>query len=46
MEPFKFKFSPEDIHKKWLVFSGPKEVVELIDQRNVVLEKDKITFME
>jgi dynein heavy chain len=46
MEPFKYKFNPEDIHKKWVVFSGPKEIVELIDQRNVVLEKEKITFME
>jgi hypothetical protein len=31
MEPFRFKFNPEDIHKKWLVFSGPKEVMELIE---------------
>jgi dynein heavy chain len=28
MEPFKYKFSPEDIQKKWLVFSGPKEILE------------------
>jgi len=46
MEPFKYKFLPEDIQKRWLVFSGPKEVMELIESRNVVLEKEKITFME
>jgi dynein heavy chain len=31
MEPFKYKFLPEDIQKRWLVFSGPKEILELIE---------------
>lgn len=46
MEPFKYKFQPENIQKKWAVFSGPKEILELIESRNAVLEKEKITFME
>ena len=46
MEPFKYKFQPEHIQKKWAVFSGPKEILELIESRNAVLEKEKITFME
>lgn len=46
MEPFKYKFQPEDIQKRWLVFSGPKEIIELIDSRNMILEKEKVTFLE
>lgn len=46
MEPFNYKFTPEELHKKWLAFAGPKEVLDLIESRKLILDKDKVTFME
>lgn len=46
MEPFRYKFAPEDIQRRWQVFSGPKEILELVEQRASVLEKDKLNFLE
>ena len=46
MEPFNYKFSPDELHKKWLVFAGPKEVMDLIESRKMILDKDKVNFLE
>jgi len=32
METFEYKFSEEDYRKKWHVFAGPKEILELIEE--------------
>jgi len=46
LEPFKVKFNPEDIQRRWQVFGGPKEIMELVDARNNALDKDKVQFLE
>lgn len=46
LEPFKVKFNPEDIQRRWQVYGGPKEILELVESRSSALDKDKINFLE
>ena len=46
MEQFKYKFSEEDIRRRWLVYGGPNEVLKLIDTQKNQLENEKIKFLE
>jgi dynein heavy chain, axonemal len=38
LEEFNYKFSVEDLNKRWLIFGGPKDTFELIEQRKTMLE--------
>lgn len=44
LEPFKVRFQPEDIQRRWQVYGGPKEILELVDVRSQALEKEKSIF--
>ena len=46
LEEFNFKFSKEDMNRRWQVFGNAKEVIELMDVRKNALEKDKVKFLE
>lgn len=46
LEIFSFRFSKEDLDKKWFVFGSPKETLDLIEKREKDLEKDKMKFFE
>ena len=46
LEEFNHKFTKEDLNKKWMIFGGPKEVLELMDTRQNSLEKDKVRFLD
>ena len=41
LEDFHYRFSTDDMNKRWHVFGGPKEIVELIDSRKAFLEREK-----
>lgn len=32
MEKYNYKFTEEELKKKWLVFGGPREVLKSIDE--------------
>ena len=44
LEEFNYKFSIEDLYKKCLIFGGPKNKLELIEQTKVLLDKDRNRF--
>lgn len=46
MEKFNFKFSEDELKKKWQVFGGPKEVLKTIDDQKIILEKEKHRFKD
>mmetsp|Transcript_23914 Transcript_23914/g.20888 ORF Transcript_23914/g.20888 Transcript_23914/m.20888 type:complete len:103 (+) Transcript_23914:895-1203(+) len=43
MDQFQYKFTEEDLNRKWQVFGGPKDVNDLIENRksNLVRERDR-----
>jgi len=46
LEEFNYKFSIEDLNKKWLIYGGPKDTLELIEQTKILLEKNVNQFNE
>ena len=46
LEDFNFRFSKDDMNRKWQVFGNTKEVMDLMDLRKNALEKDKVKFLE
>jgi dynein heavy chain, axonemal len=46
LEEFNYRFSSEDMNRRWTIFGGPKETMELVEQRKNVLEKEKVKFLE
>ena len=46
LDDFQYRFSAEDMNKKWRIVGGPKDTVELVDLRKVSLEKEKTKFQE
>ena len=46
LEKFQFKFSTDDLNKKWELFGFPKRTYDLIAVKNEELEKQKIVFQE
>ena len=34
------------MNKRWQIFGGPKEVMELMEQREKALEKEKVKFLD
>jgi len=46
LEEFDYKFSKEDMNKRWLIFGGPKEVLEIMQGRKKTLEKDQSKFSD
>lgn len=46
LEDFNYRFNKEDLDKRWLIFSSPKELMELVEKRNKELEKEKTKFLD
>ena len=46
LDEFMYKFTEEDVKKKWSVFGGPKDIVEIMDTQKGVLEKEKLKFRD
>jgi len=44
LEEFQYPLSTDDLNKRWLVFGGPKDVMERVETRKQVLEKEKSRF--
>lgn len=40
LEEFQYSLSSEDINKRWVVFKGPKDITDTIQQRMDVLNRD------
>ena len=46
LDSFSYRFSKEDLDKKWIIYGGIKDTFELMDKREKELEKDKEQFSE
>lgn len=46
LEGFNYRFSKEDLDRKWNVFGGTRDIINLIEKRNKELEKDKDKFLD
>lgn len=46
LEGFSYRFSKDDMDKKWMIFGGTKDVLELIEKRKKELEKDTTKFAD
>ena len=46
LETTNFKFTKEDMNKKWNIFAGPKEIMKIVKERKGGIEKEKVKFLE
>ena len=46
LDEFQYRFAADDLNKKWQIFGGPKDTMELVETRKVSLEKEKTKFHE
>ena len=46
MEKYNYKFTEEELRKKWLVFGGPRDVFKVIEDQKISLEKEKHRFKD
>ena len=46
LEEFHYKFSIEDLNRKWQVYAFPSEIAELIETRKLSLKKERARFYE
>jgi len=46
LEGFNWRFTNEEMDKRWKVFGSNKEIMELINERTSQLDKLKIKFTE
>lgn len=46
LESFNYRFSKEEMNKKWLIVGGPKETTNLMEQRKKTLDKDQVKFLD
>ncbi|KAL4440889.1 hypothetical protein ABPG74_009302 [Tetrahymena malaccensis] len=46
MEDFNYKFTPDEMNKRWNVFAGPRDILQLINEREGKLDKLKQKFAE
>lgn len=46
LEDYNYRFTAEDMNKRWLIFGGPKETIEIAEKRGKQLEKEKVKFQE
>lgn len=44
LEGFNYRFSKDDLDRKWIIFGGVKDTYELIAKRQKELEKDGVVF--
>lgn len=46
MEDFNYKFTSDEMNKRWNVFAGPRDIMQLISEREGKLEKLEAKFAE
>jgi dynein heavy chain len=46
MEEFNYKYSEDDLRRKWDVMGGPKSIIKFIQEQKSSLERDKGRFRE
>lgn len=46
LEGFNYRFSKDELDKRWIIFGSPKELNELVEKREKELEKEKAKFLE
>ena len=46
LESFNFKFTKDEMNKKWFIIGGPKETYTLMEQRKKTLDKDQVKFLD
>ena len=44
LEDFQYRFPTDDLSKRWHVFGGPKDILELVENRKAVLDKEREKF--
>lgn len=46
LEGFNYRFSKDDLDRRWHVYGGIKDIMQLIEKREKELEKDKEKFLD
>ena len=46
LEGFRYRFSKEDMDKRWIIFGCPRDTNELVNKRRKEMEKEKVKFQE
>lgn len=46
MEDFNYKFTPDEMNKRWNVFAGPRDIKQLIAEREGKLDKLETKYAE
>ena len=46
LEAFNYRFSKDELDKRWIIFGSPKELNELVEKREKDLEKERSKFLE
>lgn len=46
LEDFNWRFTTDEMNKRWHVYGGPKDILALIGERNKKVEKDSKRFQE
>jgi len=46
LEDFNWRFSNDEMNRKWNVFAGPRDVMKLVDERTSALDKLKAKFQD
>jgi dynein heavy chain len=46
LEEFNWRFTTDEMNRRWQVFGGPKEITQAIDERIKKLEKDSKSFLD
>lgn len=46
LEGFNYRFSKDELDKRWIIFGYPEEINIMVEKRAKDLEKDKVKFLE
>ena len=41
LEEFNYRFSKDELDKRWIIFGSPEEITQMVEKRVKDLEKDK-----
>lgn len=45
LQGFNYKFSKDELDKRWIIFGSPKQLIELVEKREKELQKQKTKFL-
>jgi dynein heavy chain len=46
LEDFNYRFSKDELDKRWIIFGSPEEITQMVEKRVKDLDKDKVRFLE